>query len=223
MFKKVLIASALLASFAGVQAAGSAGFGVVGTITPATCDIVLAGGGLADYGTQTTTAVKALAVTVNSYSLGVKPIGITVTCPSALPVELAFADNKSAQLFAVGDGYDYVRYGVGDGAGTAAIGSSDMYASSVTVDGIAPAGFLAATTGSTAWTATYGANNAGAHIIGPGHAVGFTKTAGATVPTTLTTIGGVLQIAARVSKAYVDSSTSAITLNGSGTITLQYL
>ena len=221
MFKKAIIAGALLAAVAGANAQ-SAGFGVIGTINPNACTLTLSGGGVADYGTQATVAVQARSVYLGAYNLGVKTIPLAVTCGSAIAVELAFVDNRSAQLFALGDGYDAIRYGIGNGAATTPFGTYDLTTDGLTIDGAAPAVWLSAPTGTTTWATTV-VGGASAVFAQPGHAVGFGKVAGATVPSTLTTIGGVLNINARVSKAAVDAATGAMTLNGSGTISLQYL
>lgn len=222
MFKKVLIASALLGVVAGANAAGASTFGVTGTISPAACNITLSGGGLADYGSLTTQTVKTYSTLgANLYNMGPKTVPISVVCPAAQAIELAFSDNKASANFSF-DIYDATRYGMTDGAGTASIGAYGASLSAALIDGIAPVGFLTATTGSTAWSTT-GFGATGADVASPGYAVGFIKTAGSKVPAPITSIGGSLTLNAYVSKALVDSSTKAITMNGLATITLQYL
>ena len=221
MFKKVLIASALLASVVGANAQ-STGFGVIGTIAPATCTVSLSGGGTADYGTMTTAAVQARTVENGAYNLGVKGIGIAVNCTAPVALELAFVDNKAAQRLNFSDTYDTLRYGLGNGSSSSVFGHYDLSLDQVLVDGVTPAVWLSAPTGTTTWATTV-AGGAPAFYAQPGRAVGFDKVAGATVPASLTAITGSLVVVARVSKPIVDASTAAITLNGSGTISLQYL
>lgn len=220
MFKKALIAAAMLAAVAGAQAQ-SANFGVTGTITPAACGITLSGGGVADYGALQTPTVKAYPVVKSHYVFGSKVVAYSVTCSAATPLQMAFIDNKAAQKTAL-DANDPGRYGIGDGTTTTAIGSYEVVFTSAVVDGTAAAGYLSAPTGTTTWTNTASGTFA-SNVASPGRAVGFKKLTADTAPTQLTTVAGNLSFNTYVLKSYVDASTAAITLNGSGTVTLQYL
>jgi Protein of unknown function (DUF1120) len=221
MFKKVLISSVVLVAAAGAYAQSSASLSMTGSLTPVSCSITLTGGGVANYGTNETTAVRAASQTGTTnlhYSMGAKTIPLDVTCTAATPLQLAFNDSKAGKALAFNSSSDALRFGLVDGAsGTAAIGSYVMSFSSITIDGVASAGSLVATTGSTTWTAS------NAVYAAPGKATGFIKTAGLTAPSAITTIRGSLIVDTAIGKTYVDTAKSAITLNGGGTITLQYL
>ena len=134
-------------------------------------------------------------------------------------MQLAFTDSKAGKALPYSAGSDYYRFGLVDGAaGTTPIGSYTLsFGSPTYIDSVANAGFLIASTGTTAWSST------NAMFAAPGKANGVIKTAGLTTPSTLTTLSGSLYLTVWLGKTYVDSSTSAITLNGGGTITLQYL
>ena len=224
MFKKVLIASAMLAAVAGANAQ-STGFGVGGTVTPSTCSISLTGAGIADYGGLTKVAVQATSQGTGSggayYALGNRTVALSVSCSSPIRLELATVDNKAAQKFAI-DANDGFRYGIANGTNTTAFGAYVVSGSVLTLNGATPATFLTAPTGTTAWSAT-GFNGEAATTMAPGYATGFSATAAATIPDAVTTIGGNLTFTSYISKAVIDAATGVVTLNGSGTISLQYL
>lgn len=220
MYKKLLIASAVLVAAAGAHAQ-SATFTMTGTVTPASCTLTLTGGGVADYGVNETTAIRASTqggTTNLHYLLSPKSIPFSVTCTAATPLQLAFTDSKAGKALAYDSTSDATRFGLVDGAaGTTPIGSYAMSFGSTTIDGAASAGYLVAPTGSTAWSSS------NAVYAAPGKATGFIKTTGLTTPSTLTTLSGTAFVSVSLGKTYVDSSKSNITLNGGGTITLQYL
>jgi len=223
MFKKALIASAMLVSVIGANAADTGTVGVTGGATPGACNITLAGTGTADYGILTHAQVQALAVYNSNYNVGQKLIGITVACSGATKAEMSFTDNKAGKNFPVDVG-DGVRFGVVDGSGTVAIGSYQMTFSGVTLDTVAAAGFLIAPNGTTTWdTTSTGANGVGADWVRPGYSNGFIKTAGNTVPDTFTNFAANLSVSLYLSKAYMDAATTAVTFNGTSVITMQYL
>ncbi|WP_196766894.1 DUF1120 domain-containing protein [Burkholderia territorii] len=229
MNKKLVMAgviSAVVSSGVLAQAA-SANFGVTGTINPGACGISLpTGGGVADYGTLSTATVRGYTVYngggTPAYVFGNKFIPITVTCSAPTRAELSFVDNKSGQRLSL-DQYDADRYGVSDGVGgVVAIGAYTLFLSSTLLDGVAAAGYLTAPTGTTAWSST-AIGGVPASVAAPGYAVGFIKTAGNIAPDTFTTMSGNLGVTLYVDQAYVNSATNVISLQGSGTVTLQYL
>ena len=219
MFKKIAATTLLMASAFGAHAAGSAPFGVTGTITPAACDVTLTGG-VVNLGTISTVAVRANGLAGTGYALPPVNIPINITCSAATRVEIAFIDNKPGQIISVNGG-DVIRFGMGDGAGTTAIGSFQMAFTAVTIDSVAVGQFLNAPNGTTTWATT--ASGQAVNLASPGHTTAFSKTAGATTPDSFTTLVGNLQFGMFLSKAYIDSATNSVTPNGSGTLSLVYL
>ncbi|WP_081084327.1 DUF1120 domain-containing protein [Burkholderia territorii] len=215
-------ATAMLMAMGGAHAAGSATFGVTGIITPNSCNVSLAGGGINDYGTKLKTAVQGLPL-VNgvAYSLGVKTLTATVSCSAPTKVEIQFVDNNSADRFNLGDGLDVIRYGVADGTLSTPVGGYNAGFTNVILDGAAAAGALLAPNGTAAWSST-GPAGTGTLTASPGYTMGFIKTAGNTVPDAFTLMTGTWNTSLFVSKAYVDASTNTIQLNGTGTMTLVY-
>ena len=223
MFKKIAVSMLLIASAFNAQAAGSAPFGVTGTITPAACDVTLTGG-IANLGVVSTVAMRANAVTTGSspaYSLANIYVPFNITCSAATRVEVSFVDNhagKNAPL----DTSDVMRFGMIDGAGSTAIGAVTFQLTGQLVDGVSVGQFLISPNGTTAWSAINPAG-ADASYASPGYTIGVAKVAGATVPDSLTTLSGSLRIKIFINKAYVDSATNSITPNTSGTMSLVYL
>jgi Protein of unknown function (DUF1120) len=222
MFRKIIAATAVLAVAVGSQAQ-TATFSMTGTVNPASCAISLGGGGLANFGVSTSVAVRANTQKSGAnvhYDMGTRTFTWNVVCTAATPLQLAFNDGKAGSVLAI-DANDAQRFGLVDGvSGATSIGSYTvtMAASNTTVDNIPVMGFLSATTGSAlGWNNNY----AGAAV--PGRATGFAKNTGQTTPSTLTTASGTMSVNVLLGKTYADNATTAITLNGAGSITLQYL
>jgi len=216
MFKKVLIASAMLVSAISANAADNASFGVAGGVTPGPCDISLSNASTADFGIQTSAHMKTLGVYNNLYSVGTKTIGFSVVCGAATKAEISFSDNKPGKNFPM-NAEDWFRFGVTDGAGSTSIGNYQISLDNLLLDGGGVTSILGAVTGTTTWGLGY------ANYVAPGHSYGFTKTAGAIVPEAFTTLSGNLTIALMISKAYADSATNAVSFSSGGVITIQYL
>lgn len=211
----------LLVSTTTALASGSAMFGVTGAITPPACNVTLTGG-VVDHGVLSTVAVRSGALAYGlAFQLPATSVPFNITCAAATRVEVAFVDNLAGRIIAI-DGDDAVRFGLVDGAGSTAIGSYQATFTSATIDGMAVGQFLNAPTGTTAWNAR-SSPSLGAAYISPGHTTGFARLAGATLPDSLTTLAGTLQFKFFLDKAYVESARSAITPNGSGTLSLVYL
>ena len=227
MLKKLVFASALLATFAGAYAQSSQNFGVTGQVTPGACTVTLTGGGIVDTGTVSQGTAKLYPLSNNGastvlYSFPFKTVPISITCAAATKVALSIVDNKSAQKLAYNVD-DAARHGVSDGtAGTVAIGFYSIAFTAATMDGVNVAQFLDAATGS----ATFSTTGPTAYPVGtllPGRTISFAKIAGVTVPDALTTLGGTLGFQTFVSKPYIDAATTVVTPTGSGTLTLVYL
>ena len=226
MFKKLLLTSALLATFATAHAQSSQNFGVTGTVSPAPCNVTLTGGTV-NLGTLSQATVKAYSVagtTNNFYSVPAANVPISITCGAATKVEVSFVDNKSGKNLPF-DAGDAIRFGVTDGAaGTAAIGAYQINFVTTTIDSVATAVYLSAPNGTTAWSNKIASTTTVPNsYVAPGHATGFAKVATATVPDSITTLAGNLTFQAYLGKAYIDGATTAVTPTGSGTLTLAYL
>lgn len=219
MLKKILFTAAILTAITNVHAAGSAPFGVTGTITPAACNVTLTNG-VANM-SSTSAVIKAYSTVGGAYILPELAIPIGVICTAATKVAVSFVDNLSGKRITV-DSNDGVRYGMVDGAGTTAIGSYQMRLYGVTMDGVAAGQFMTAVTGATTW-ATTGVTGLNAGYGAPGYSVAFSKTAGAVIPDSFTTFAGTFGLDPFISAAYVNAATSAITPTGSGTLALVYL
>ena len=228
MFKKLLLASALLVTFASAQAQSSQPFGVTGTLTPAPCNVTLTAG-VVNLGNLTQAAVKGYPVLANINSFYVPPfqnIPINITCSAATRVQVSFLDNNSGKTLAY-NGDDSIRFGITNGAaGTVAVGSYEMRFINTTIDGGPVGTYLHVANGATTWskipgTATaFGGNNL---YIAPGYTTGFAKVATATVPESISTLAGTLEMKIFLGKASVDAATTNFVPTGSGTLTLAYL
>ncbi|KAF3999264.1 hypothetical protein [Glaciimonas immobilis] len=219
MFKKVLVASALLATIINANASSSA-FGLTGTITPEACNVTLTGGTV-NLGSISTSVVKGYGTLGTSYSMPNVLVPISIICSAPTKVEVSFVDNKVGKVFAL-DAHDAIRYGIVDGAGTTAIGTYQTSFTSTVIDNVAVGQFLNAPNNTTTWTAT-GPTGLPASFGAQGYTIGFAKLAGATTPDSFTTLAGNLTFSTFISGVYVKSATAAITPTGSGTLTLVYL
>ncbi|KAF3999263.1 DUF1120 domain-containing protein [Glaciimonas immobilis] len=219
MLKKVLVASALLATIINANASSSA-FGVTGTITPEACNVTLTGGTV-NLGSINASVVKGYGLAQTSYAMPSVAVPISIVCSAPTKVEVSFVDNKVGKVFAI-DTNDPIRYGMVDGAGTAAIGSIAINFNNTVIDTVAVGQFLNAPNNTTTWTAT-GPSNLSAIFASPGYTIGFAKLASATTPDSFTTLAGNLIMSPYISAAYVKGATAAITPTSSGTLTLVYL
>ena len=230
MLKKLAIAGALLATFAGAHAQ-SAPFGVSGTVSPGPCNVVLTGGGIVDTGTVTLATAKTYRQVTNTttavalYGFPDRTIPITITCSAPTKVAVSFVDNKPAQRFSFNSG-DGALYGLSDGlTGTAAIGFYSVAFNAITMDNTPVGQFLTAANGlTTTFSTTQPASlGVGPNSAVPGRTTGFAKTAGAAAPESFLSLTGGLTIQTYVSRDFIDKATNTVTPSGSGTLTLVYL
>lgn len=218
MFKKVLIATTLLAAVVNANASSSA-FGVAGTITPEACNVTMTGGTI-NLGSISTSLVKTYSTILGTYQFPTVLAPISITCSAPTKVEISFVDNKAGKRFAM-DANDSARYGMVDGAGTTGIGAYNTQFINTTIDTVAVGQYLNAVNNTTTWSASgpVGAPN----VAAPGYTVGFAKLAGATTPDSFTMLSGSLQFTFWVSSAYINAATAAVSPSGSGTLTLVYI
>ncbi|WP_295543337.1 DUF1120 domain-containing protein [uncultured Pseudacidovorax sp.] len=227
MFKKAMIAGAVVLASVGANAA-TANLTVSGTITPEACAITLGSSGTVDYGALSAVTVKSYGVATSAYSAPPKTIALNVTCSAPTAVSLAWTDNRSSSVVNF-DGVaanNTVRFGLGT-SGTTNIGAYQLDFTGLQVSATAsgtpaaPAGYLTRTTGTTgAWSAASGLT---AQWVTPGLSLGMKTSATDATPPAISTISGNLSVYSYFSKALVDSATSAITLNGQSTVTLEYI
>lgn len=220
MFKNLLITVALSTIITSAHAAGSANFGVTGSILPGACAVTLTNG-VVNLGTITNTAAKSYAIYQGAYTIPPVTIPISITCSKATKIAVSLVDNFAGKILSL-DSADALRYGMVDGAGTVAIGAYHMNFSGVTIDNVAVAQFMTAVNGTRNW-ATTSVGGASATFIAPGYSTAFSKTASSIVPDTFTTLVGNLNMAPYISTSYVNAATSAITPIGSGTLAVVYL
>lgn len=224
MFKKILLLGSMLLIVA--VNAQAAPFGITGTVTPGTCSVALTGGSV-NLGTLSATTVKAYAVlngtTGNSYVVPPVNVPISITCGAPTKVEASFVDNNIGKITPM-DGNDSLRFGMVDGAGTTAMGAFQLQFITTKIDSVAVGQFLSAVNGSTTWVSTVpNTISVTSDYIAPGRTTGFAVTAGATTPSSFTTLTGTLVVSAFFNVNYINSATTALTPNGSGTLTLVYL
>ena len=229
MFKKLLLTSALLATFASAHAQSSQNFGVTGTVSPAPCTVTVPNG-VVNLGSLTSAAVKLYPVLTGAasstiYQVPATNLTLNIACNAATKVALSFVDNKAGKNF-VFDANDPARFGIVDAAGTTAIGFYQIFFKSTTVDSTNTAigQFLGAANGSTTFSTTSPAGMSHPTSTAmPGRTVAFAKTAGATAPDAVTTLSSTFLFETYLSKAYIDGATGAVAPTGSGTLTLVYL
>lgn len=229
MFKKAIVAGAVALASVGSYAA-SANLTVIGTITPEACAITLGNGGVVDYGSLSATAVKTYSASgsINgAYTLPTKTLQMDVTCSAPTAVALDLTDNRAASKLAINEDEVY-RNGLGT-SGTTNIGAFGIGGwgprtqISTTVGGTlaAHAGTLIRAKNTTgAWTTASGLD---AGYLNTTNALGFKANASDTTPAAVTHISTQLQIVPAVNKSLVDTSTTAITLDGSVTIGVEYV
>lgn len=229
MIKKSMIAGAVALGCAGVQAA-SANLTVTGTISPEACSISLGGGSSAtvDLGQLKTSAVKAPGATGSGtpvYFAGTGSSQLKVVCASPTALALHWIDNKSASVIKNNE-LPQVNFGLGSSSGKniGGYGISTTSANFTTTDAgpaiVSPV-YLYAPYGTSAWV-----NNdiqAVSKVFRDGGLFGFATKSSDTIPASIVTATIDLFIVVYVSKSLVDTSASEIKLDGSSTVSLEYL
>lgn len=220
MLKKVVIFASLIGCVVSANSAGSASFGVTGTITPSPCVMTLNSGN-ANFGDRTSLQIKEMTGTAELYDFGNVSIPLSVMCGHPTKVVMSFADNLAGKNFPL-DANDNIRFGIVDNNGTAGIGTYQIDLAGLTIDGVAPAVFLTAINGSPTWSKS-GPTALPSSYAAPGWQVGFAKKVGAVSPDSLSNIGGTINLHMWISKKYVENSKNMTAMKGSGTVTLSYL
>lgn len=221
MLNNIIIFTSLVGCVIGASAAGSASFGVTGSITPSPCVMTINNSGNAHFGDKTSLQIKEMGGTTDLYDFGNSSIPISVMCGHPTKVVMSFIDNLAGKNFPL-DANDPIRFGIIDNNGSAAIGTYQIDLSGLTIDGVSPAAFLAAINGSATWSKN-GPTALPSNYAAPGWQVGFTKTGSTLSPDSLSNIGGAINIHMWISKSYVENSKNMATMKGSGTVTLSYL
>lgn len=227
MFKNSLIAGALVLASMGSYAA-SANLTVTGTIIPEACAVTLGNGGVADFGNLSSATVKSSNVSTGVNSLYVAPpksISLNVVCSAPTAIALNWTDNRASSRVAL-NADDNLRFGLGVSNG-ANVGTYQLGFAALQVAGAiggtpaTPAGHLTRAKNTTgAWTVPTGAASV---YFTPTTAVGFKLASGDATPPAIAQVSGNVSVEAWFSKTLVDSATSAITIDGSATVALEYI
>ena len=225
MFKKIVIASAVLIAAMSANAQSTVTLG--GTINPPSCDLVMTTS-KAVYGDMSANTIKGytpiLIGGLNYYKLSAKKIDYTLKCDAPVKVELAFSDSNAGKASYSSTGSEWA---VVDASGTS-VGYAVLDSTSYTLNSNAvavPVGVVvAAPVGTTTWGTTFGTGGLfSAAYVAPGYAFGFSPFVNSTVPNQVSAIDGAFNITPFLKKSYVDAATSIFSIALSGTITLQYL
>lgn len=200
---------------------------VIGSIIPGACDITLGNGGIVDFGAQSKTVTMALAQIVGHYAPASKSLPFTLTCSAPTPLAISVADNKSTTLSLLGDSTDPYRYGLGltgsSKIGAYTIGHTDFLIVKTAGGAVeVPAGLLARPIASAA-TAPFAIAGLDAIYFGPSNALAFSGDRASLVPIALVGVKGNLVIQPLYNKDVIDKSNTEIKLDGSATISVNYL
>ena len=228
MFKKLLLTGALLAAFANISAhaQSSQPFGVTGSIAPPPPTVTIANSGRSDYGSLSATAVKGYTSSTginDLYSFPAVALAYSITFSAPTKAALSFTDNHAGKVLPF-DSFDSIRFGVVD-TGATTIGSVAVSLTNTLIDGSPVSVFLSSPTGTTSWSANTvgGKTGIATNNVGPNYTKAFSKTAGATVPDSFTTLSGNLSMVLSLKKSLIDTATTSTTATGSGTFTVVYL
>jgi hypothetical protein len=209
-----VLATGLMAAM-GATAAETAQLRLTGTITPAACVPVFAGGGSIDYGAIAASTLNTTAQT----TLPDKYITFSVTCDA--PVKFAFTvrDERNAttvtSLETIEGASASGKYGLGTAANGVKIGAYSMKIGSETSnEGVARR--LGSVDGGATWQLFGGSLN-------KGPLYGFGNCPTATVPAALTAITMTVRIVAAIDKAENLPITDEISIDGLTTFEVKYL
>ncbi len=233
MFKKAMIAGAVLAAAFGAQAQSSASWNVTATIDPAPCTISLVGD--ATYGILTGGYVKGLTVGGTGadryYNLPTstnKTVAMTINCDSPTKVAFTVTDGKAGSAIpnsqAAFNGYEF---GLGTTDGVAKIGHyfvvlANRLVKALTTDTAAapPVQFFFDGTPVSGTTWTTAASSQEINYLKHGRAYTFGTTAVSTAPDAIASFTSDLSFRLKPGKDVVDALTAPLNIAGSGTLTL---
>lgn len=223
MFKRTLIASAMLMAAIGAYAQSST-VTSGGIINPPSCSLTVTSN--VSYGAMSASTVKSYAVSsysaVSYYKLPMKTASYSVLCNAPVKVEAAFTDSNAGKAsYTTG-----VEWAIVDGS-AASIGFSSLGTAALTLNSnatpVAAGTVLAAPNGTTTWSTLLPNSTLASQTIAPGYALGYSTAASATVPSAVSAIDGVISFYPYLKKSYVDAASSMFSIGLGGTITLQYL
>lgn len=234
--KKIAVALAVLACSSGAAlAAQNVDVQVKGKITPAACNVFVAGGGIIDYGD-----IKSSQLAANGFTpLDHKELPIHVECDAPIHVALKPIDQRSASAANVDTSEIHSRYaqgfaGLGNhnqkSIGVYSMGLSDPYVE--TDDDVpnadvpppefsGPAILTSATSHGGEWTSKHEGVTS---FYRSGNVPAFIAIAGEEEqPTAFRSLEATINVQAYINKASELDLTSAISLDGMSTIELFYL
>jgi len=215
------------------QVPNSADITVSGRVTPGACSLTLGGGGMANFGVLSSGLVKTYQFASDperyvSPDSEKKTLPLAVSCDSPTKMALSFTDNRVSSV----SGFpDTIRWGLGTyvypGGVEAKIGSynihylTNIFVKATTASAAAvPGGALftdGAATSSSSWVGPVSHENA---YIPAGKSMAFIFSPGTSTPDRMTEIKMDLKIQLELLRTVVDSATTDIILDGSGTVTL---
>ena len=214
-----LLLTMLATACSGAFAAESADLAVKGVIRPSACSIALSNNGTVDYGTISAKSLSATDVT----KLPDRDVTMTINCEASTKVGFRVADNRLGTESWILDDVDPKAEGIYplglgavDGKNLGAYGIQARVADA-TADGAAVGDVVYADYASRGSLSLYG------NYTNVNEVVSWSDTGGGT-PHAYKTISQILRIVGALnSTADLPSLTSNVELDGSATITLEYL
>jgi type 1 fimbria pilin len=220
MIQKILFA-AMFSGAAFAAQAQSAGFSITGTVAPSACTISLGGGGVNDFGSLSRESLTS-ATTTGHYVSPRRYMPVTVFCPAPTKFALAFTDNRGGTALDTSEVPADRHFGLGMHKGQK-IGNAKFHTERLKVKTTAggmfrtPAARLitAGVAGSTsAWEKTT------TPLFHKNKSMAFVASADVINPDALAEVSGDVEVALNINSSLVDTATSEIQLDGSGTVTL---
>lgn len=244
MFKKAMIAGAVLAAAFGAQAQSTASWSITGTVAASPCVITLAAPALWNTlpiaqvkGWNTVAASAPVSATVGATYYGgtgatQRSAALNVTCSTPAAVALRYTDAKTGTAFtpegaagAFGLGtYTPASGGTATNIGAALINHSGLQIKALAADTLAAPAKRLTTAGVATGASTWATASAGdAAWVTPGTSYAYSTVASDTVPGSISQISGNLLFRLHMNKALMDAATGDIPFEASGTVTLATL
>lgn len=200
-----LLITALLASAGNAVAASSVDLSVKGTITPNACSPALSNGGVVDFGKL---SAKDLRPEQHTY-LPFQTLQMSMTCDAATLFAIAVKDNREGTESSA----DYYNFGLGLNNGSEKIGYLTMMLSGPMADDVYVRG-IGSRDGGTSWEAESSFMDDGLTSVAQ---------SGTVVPIPVQRLATGLQVQAVIAPSQGLTLTNEVPLDGSVTVTVNYL
>jgi hypothetical protein len=242
MFKKAMIASAVLAAAFGAQAQSTASWSITGTVAASPCVITLAAPApwntlpIAQVkGWQTVAATVPVSATAGATYYGgtgatQRTAALDVTCATPAAVALRYTDGKTGTAFtpegsasAFGLGTYTPAGGTATNIGAALINHSGLQIKALATDTLAAPAKRLVTVGTATGSSTWTTAVAGDAWVNPANSYAYSTVATDTVPGAVSQISGNLLFRLHMNKALMDAANSDINFASTGTVTLTTL